>query len=173
MFALGPNRELNLQRFAIRFVYFSYADEGRSLNSPATGGERKTRATRLSENGSSLFHRKRYIIRANGQSLVQPYYKTKLLCISPCQVSLSTRIHFLFYKSWFVRKKPHSSGGRDCRALFFYFQEVLKKIISDPPATASLRWLLIYRIDQQKYTWRFVSFESIPHETKLCEGAVQ
>ncbi len=55
----------------------------------------------------------------------------------------------------------------------FLFLGVLKKIISDPPATASLRWLLIYRIPQQKYTWCFVNFESRHHETELCKDALQ
>jgi len=49
----------------------------------------------------------------------------------------------------------------------------LKKVISDPPATASLRWLLLYIILQQKHTWCFVNIESLHHETKLCKDALQ
>ena len=55
----------------------------------------------------------------------------------------------------------------------FLFVEVLKKVIPDPPVTASLRWLLIYRIPQQKYTWCLVNFESLHHETELCKDTLQ
>ncbi len=70
-----------------------------------------------------------------------------------------------------VKKKPHSQEVETVGQAFLFFQEVLKKILSDPPATASLRWLLIYRILQEKYTWCSVNFESTLHETELCKDA--
>jgi hypothetical protein len=55
------------------------------------------------------------------------------------------------------KKIPHSQEGR-LWGKGFYFQEVLKKIISGLPATASLRWLLIYPATQENQTWTFVKY---------------
>ena len=48
----------------------------------------------------------------------------------------------------------------------------MKKVISDPPATASLRWLLIYRILQQKDTWCLVKVDSTSRENELCNDTL-
>jgi hypothetical protein len=47
----------------------------------------------------------------------------------------------------------------------------LKKVLSDPPATASLRWLLIYLFLQEKYTCDPVKCTSKYVENKLCKCA--
>lgn len=49
---------------------------------------------------------------------------------------------------------------------------VLKKFVLDPPATASLRWLLIYRIFQKKYTCEFAKKKSNHNKNEMCKSTL-
>ena len=53
-----------------------------------------------------------------------------------------------------------------------FLKEVISKVVVDPPATTSLRWSLVYRIPQRKYTWCLVKAESTSHENELCNDAL-
>ena len=76
---------------------------------------------------------------------------------------------------WWLQKKPHSQEGEVTAGLQSngFLEEVISKVVVDPPATTSLRWSSVYRILQRKYTWCRVKFESTLHETELCKDVIK
>ena len=76
---------------------------------------------------------------------------------------------------WWFQKKPHSQEGEVTVGLQSngFLEEVISKVVVDPPATTSLRWSSVYRILQREYTWCRVKFESTLHETELCKDVIK
>jgi hypothetical protein len=80
-----------------------------------------------------------------------------------------------------MRRKKAPKLRRESHGAKF-FSEVLKKTVFGPPATAdlwfisrlpattTLRWLLKYRVFQEKYTWGFVKNVPLFHGIQLCKN---